>query len=207
VKEAKALWEAAGGPSVGDIDIKVPDTWLANWSDTPQFLINMFNTAFGTSQFKSTKTTYNEEIIPNLAKREFPHWFGWTSQVNSPDPRSDLFSAFNSASPTNWNKVNNPDIDRLTAQALGEVDTNKSKAPVEELQKILLENGGYGQCVLYNYIGRSAVWNYYHSNVKIEGGNGKAATGYNIFAGHLSGGTVWLDQNDPSYSGRPPASI
>lgn len=207
VKEAKALWDAAGGSTVGDIDIKVPDTWLANWPDTPQFLINMFNTAFGTSQFKSTKTTYNEEIIPNLAKQEFPNWFGWTSQVNSPDPRSDLFSGFNSASPTNWNKVKNDEIDKLTAAALTEVDTNKSKAGIEQVQKILLENANYGQCVLYNYISRTAVWNYYKSNVKVPASAGKAATGYNIFAGHLFGGTVWLDTKDPSYQGRPPASI
>jgi peptide/nickel transport system substrate-binding protein len=207
VAEAKKLWDAAGGASAGDIDIKVPDTWLANWPDTGQFLITMFNSAFGTSQFKSTKTSYNEEIIPNLAKREFPHWFGWTSQVNSPDPRADLFSAYSSTSPTNWNKVNNPDIDRLTAAALAEVDTAKSKGSVQELQKILLENAGYGQCVLYNYIGRSAVWNYFHSNVKAEAAGGKAATGYNIFAGHLFGGKVWLDQKDPTYQGRKAQTI
>lgn len=206
-KEARALWEAAGGPSVGDVDIKVPDTWLANWPDTPQFLIQMFNTAFGTSQFKSTKTSYNEEIIPNLARREYPNWFGWTSQVNSPDPRSDLFSSYNSASPTNFEKVNNPDLDRLTAAALGEVDTEKSKGTVAEIQKILLQEQAYGNCVLYNYIGRSAVWNYYKANVKVPGGPGQAATGFNIFAGHLFGGNVWLDTNDPSYQGRKPASI
>jgi ABC-type transport system substrate-binding protein len=207
VKDAKALWDAAGGASAGDIDIKVPDTWLANWPDTPQFLINMFNTAFGTTQFKSTKTSYNEEIIPNLAKQEYPHWFGWTSQVNSPDPRADLFSTWNSASPTNFNKVKNADLDRLSAQALGEVDTAKSKAPVEEMQKIILENGAFGNAVLYNYISRSAIWNYYKPNVKVPASAGKAATGYNIFAGHLFGGAVWLDQKDPSYQGRPTPTI
>jgi ABC-type transport system substrate-binding protein len=167
----------------------------------------MFNRAFGTSQFKSTKTSYNEEIIPNLAKREYPNWFGWTSQVNSPDPRSDLFSTYNSASPTNFEKVNNPDIDRLTAAALAEVDTNKSKTSVNEIQKILLQNQAYGNCVLYNYIGRSAVWNYYKPNVKVPAAGGKAATGYNIFAGHLFGGAVWLDQKDPSFQGRPSVTI
>jgi ABC-type oligopeptide transport system substrate-binding subunit len=185
----------------------VPDTWLANWPDTPQFLINMFNTTFGTSQFKSTKTSYNEEIIPNLAKREYPNWFGWTSQVNSPDPRADLFSSYHSTSPTNFEKINNPDIDRLTLQALQEVDTNKSKGPITEVQKILLENGASGNCVLYNYIGRSAVWNYYHPNVKVPASGGKAATGFNIFAGHLFGGTVYLDQKDPTYQGRPTPTI
>ena len=206
-KEAKALWDAAGGASVGEIDIKVPDTWLASWPDTPQFLITMFNSAFGTTQFKSTKTTYNEEIIPNLARQEFPNWFGWTSQVNSPDPRSDLFSAWHSTSPSNWNKVNNPDLDKAVAAGLQEVDINKSKTSVDAAQKILLENGAYGQMVLYNYISRSAVWNYYKSNVKVPGGPGKPATGFNIFAGHLFGSNVWLDQKDPSYQGRPPATI
>jgi ABC-type transport system substrate-binding protein len=207
VKEAKALWDAAGGASIGDVDIKVPDTWLANWPDTPQFLINMFNTTFGTTQFKSTKTSYNEEIIPNLAKREYPNWFGWTSQVNSPDPRADLFSSYHSTSPTNFEKINNADLDRHVLAALQETDTNKSKTSVEAAQKLLLENGAFGNCVLYNYIGRSAIWNYYKANLKVPASGGKAATGYNIFAGHLFGGAVWLDTKDPSYQGRPQPTI
>ena len=206
-KDAKALWDAAGGAQAGEIDIKVPDTWLANWPDTPQFLITMFNSAFGTTQFKSTKTSYNEEIIPNLAKREYPNWFGWTSQVNSPDPRSDLFSAYHSTSPTNFEKVNNPELDKLVAGALTELDAAKAATTVRDAQKIIQENGGFGNMVLYNYISRSAIWNYYHPNVKIPASAGKAATGFNIFAGHLFGGNVWLDTKDPSYQGRPPATI
>jgi peptide/nickel transport system substrate-binding protein len=206
-KDAKALWDAAGGPALGEIDIKVPDTWLASWPDTPQFLIQMFNSAFGTSQFKSTKTNYNEEIIPNLFKGTYPNWFGWTSQVNSPDPRSDFFSTFHSTGGTNFNKVNNPALDAPIASALKELDTQKSVGSILEAQKILLENGAYGQAVLYNYISRTALWNYYKSNSKVPASPGKAAQGYNIFAGHLFGSNVWLDKNDPTYQGRPAASI
>ncbi len=208
LKMARELWNAGGGPALGDVDIKVPDTWLNLWPDTPQFLIKMFNDAMGTTQFKSTKTSYNEEIIPNLAKGEFPNWFGWTSQVNSPDPRADLYSGFHGTKGgTNWNKVNDPIIDKATEAALLELDAAKAIPQILIAQKQLAENGSYGQAVLYNYIARTAVWNYYRPNVKVPATAGKAATGYNIFPGHLFGGSVFINTKDPSYASRPPATI
>lgn len=206
-KEARALWAAGGGPALGDVDIKVPDTWLLNWPDTTQVLIKMFNDSLGVTQFKSTKTTYNEEIIPNLFNGNFPNWFGWTSQVNSPDPRPDLFSNFHSKGSTNFQKVNNPDLDKLLTDASVLTDRTKAVAIVLQAQKVLTDNGQYGNVILYNYIARSAGWNYFHANLKTQPSAGKPGAGYNIFAGQLAGANTWIDTKDPSYQGRPAASI
>lgn len=207
IKEARDLWAAGGGPALGEIDIKIPDTWLARWPDTTQIIPKMFNDNLGVTQFKSTKTTYNEEIIPNLFNGNFPNWFGWTTEVTSPNPRDALKNTFLSTSGTNFNKVNNPDADKIINDFLGMTNLQQSVAKVGELQKILLDNAQYGQIILYNYIAVTARWNYYRGTLKAEPSAGKAATGYNLAAGHLGPATAWLDQKDPSFTGRPPATV
>jgi len=210
-KEARDLWAAGGGPALGDVDIKVPDTWLANWPDTPQILIRMFNEALGVTQFKSTKTSYNEEIIPNLGNGTFPNWFGWTSQVNSPDPRVSIRNVYHTKGSTNFNKIGSmpgdPSFDAMIDEAVQITDIKAASAKVRAIQNQAMENAQFGQIVLYNYIGRSAIWNYWHSNLKTPAKDGKPAAGFNIFAGSLLAKLAYLDPNDPSYQGRPPASL
>lgn len=207
-REARALWQAGGGPALGEIDLKVPATWLARWPDTLQILPRMMNDALGVTQFKSTRTDYNEEIIPNLANGKFPNWVAWTSQVNSPDPRADLYNNFHSKGSTNFQKVNNPLLDKLIEEAVATLDMRQAVAKVREIQNIILENGQYGNVVLFNFIARNAYWNYFKSAaVKEPPAPGKAAAAYNIYAGHLTGSRSWLDTKDPSFQGRPPATV
>jgi hypothetical protein len=78
---------------------------------------------------------------------------------------------------------------------------------IRDAQRIILENGQYGNVVLYNYINRGAGWNYYHSNEKVAPMAGEPGQGYNIFAGHLAPANVWLDPNDPSYQGRATVTL
>ncbi|MEP6872233.1 MAG: ABC transporter substrate-binding protein, partial [Anaerolineaceae bacterium] len=206
-KEARDLWAAGGGPALGEIDIKIPDTWLARWPDTTQLIPKMLNDNLGVAQFKSTKTTYNEEIIPNLFNGNFPNWFGWTSEVNSPNPRAALRGTFLSSSGTNFNKVNNPDADKIITDFQGMTKLQDAVAKVAELQKILLDNAQYGQIVLYNYIVPTARWNYLKGNLKVDPAGGKSGAGYNLFSGHLAPSNLWLDTKDASYQGRPAATI
>ncbi|HZQ35933.1 MAG TPA: hypothetical protein VFD32_08375, partial [Dehalococcoidia bacterium] len=60
---------------------------------------------------------------------------------------------------------------------------------------------------LYNYISRTAYWNYYHPLLKAQASSGKPGAGFNIFSGHLLARYNWIDTKDPSYQGRPPASL
>jgi peptide/nickel transport system substrate-binding protein len=200
IKEARDLWSAGSGPQLGDVDIKSIDTWTGPWPDTPQILIQMFNEALGVSQFKSTRGTYNEDVIPLLAKGEFANWMAWTNQVNSPDPRNDLYANFHSAGSTNFQHVNNPELDTLLTDALLTADLNQAKQLSLKAQDILLNNAQYGNVVLYNYISRSASWNYFHGNNKVAASPGKPGQGYNIFGGHLVARTTYIDPSDPSYS-------
>jgi ABC-type transport system substrate-binding protein len=207
IKTARDLWAAAGGDALGDVDIQIPDTWLGPWPDTSQVIPQMLNEALGVTQFQSTRTTYNDDIIPNLANGQFPNWFAWTSQVASPDPRAELRQTFHSTSTANFQHVANPDLDALLDQALVSVDYEEGVELIRDAQRIILENGQYGNVVLYNYINRGAGWNYYHSNEKVAPMAGEPGQGYNIFAGHLAPANVWLDPNDPSYQGRATVTL
>ncbi|GAB4332659.1 MAG: hypothetical protein Kow0010_18640 [Dehalococcoidia bacterium] len=201
IKEARALWEAADGPALGTVDIGVTDTWLGPWPDTNQILQAMLNEALGVSQFTSSRVTYNDDIIPLLSQGTFVNWMSWTSQVDSADPRPTLFASYHSAGSTNFQHVNNPDLDTLLENALTTPDLEEARELTREAQRIILENGMYGNCMLYNYIGRTAYWNYFHGAWKVdpEPGGATPGQGYNIFAGHLGPGRTWIDQNDPTY--------
>lgn len=200
MKEARELWAAGGGPALGDIDIRIPDTWLGPYPDTNQVVKKMFNDALGVSQFTSTKCTYNEDIIPNLAKGEYPNWMAWTNSVNSPDPRIDLYTSFHSKGSQNWSRVNNPELDTLLENARVTSDLAKARELVLKAQDILLENGMYGAINLYNYISRSAFWNYVNANVKVQASAGKPAAGYNLFAGHLAAKNLSFNPKSPAYT-------
>ena len=200
IKEARELWAAGGGAALGEIDIRFVDIWAANWPDTSQLLIKMFNENLGVTQFKSTKATYNDDIIPNLSNGKFPNWMAWTSQVSSPDPRNGLFQTFNSAGSTNFNNVKNAELDKLTLDSQATTDTKKGQDLSRQAQKILAENGQFGQIVLYNYISRAAYWNYIHPNIKTQPSAGKPGAGYNIHASFLEPKNLWINPKDPSYA-------
>jgi ABC-type transport system substrate-binding protein len=211
LKEARDLWTAGGGAALGDVDITVPVTWLANWSDTPQIVTKMLNDNLGVTQFKSSQSDYNKDIIPNLGNGKFPHWFGWIGQVNSTDPRNDLRNSYHTKGSTNYNKVGllpgDPNLDAQIEDAGATVDRNEAIKKVRAIQDILMQNGQFGNVILYNYIGRSAAWNYYHGTLKVQPSPGKPASGYNIWPGHLPARSAYLDPKDPSFQGRPPASL
>ena len=200
IREARQLWQAGGGPALGDVDVKSIDTWLGPYPDSQQFFTKMFNDALGTNQIKSNRGTYNDDVIPLLARGTFANWLAWTSQVSTPDPRSGLYSGFHSKGSTNFQKVNNPQLDELLASALSTTDENRAKGMVNEIQKILLDNAQYGNIMLYNAIGRSAAWNYLHGNWKEQPSGTKPGTGWTLFAGHLSSGRAWIDPDDPTYA-------
>lgn len=200
IKEARALWEAGGGPALGDVDIKVEASFAGLWPDMYAFVPKMLNDALGVSQFKSSRTTYNEEIIPNLLKGEYPNWVAWTNAVDNPDPRVDIYGKFNSAGTQNWSKVNNAELDKLLNDALLTADTEKAKASMLQAQDILLKNGQFGACNLYNYISRGARWNYLHATTKDEVTGGKSTGGFwNTAAGNLEARYTWINSKDPSY--------
>jgi ABC-type transport system substrate-binding protein len=206
IKRARDLWTAANGAALGEINIATIQDWLNVYPDTITILPDMLNKALGVNQFVSRRGTY-EDVTANLANGRFPNWFAWTSAVSGPDPRQGLWSAYHSTSSTNYQKVNNPELDNLLDKAIQETDYKKAVDLVRQIQKILIDNGMYGNINLYNYIYRSAGWNYFHSLWKVAPTSDQPGQGYNLFAGHLASALVWLDTKDPTYQGRPPATL
>jgi ABC-type transport system substrate-binding protein len=205
-KKARDLWSAANGAALGEVNIASIQDWLNTFPDTVTILPDMLNRALGVRQFVSRRGTY-EDVTANLANGRFPDWFAWTSAVSGPDPRQGLRSTYHSTSSTNYNKVNNPQLDSLLDAAIQETDQKKAVDQVRQIQRILIENGMYGNIVLYNYIYRSAGWNYFHTNWKVAPAPDKPGEGYNIFAGHLSPALTYLDPKDPTFQGRPQVTL
>lgn len=200
IKDARDLWAAGGGPALGDVDIHGIDTWTSVWPDTSAILIKMLNENLGINQIKSTRATYNDDVIPLLAKGSFVNWMAWTNAVNNPDPRLDLLAWFSSGASYNFNRASNPELDKLLTDSVATADTAQAKALSLKAQDIILKNAQFGTIVLYNYISRSVAWNYLKGGRKTEPAGGKPGAGYwNTAAGALTGKNVWIDPKDPSY--------
>jgi ABC-type transport system substrate-binding protein len=198
ITEARALWEAGGGPGIGDITFVVPDTWAsrAGWGSTPELVAEIFNKAFGTSQFKGATKSYSE-IIPAWISKNFDPFFGWIPNVEIPDARADLVGAFASTSPSNLWGVNEPDlVDAKLSKALTLTDLEEANSLVREVQDLAIENGQWGRTIMYNYISPAAYWNYQHSVWPSEG------EGWNFLANTIAALETWIDPNDPSFAGR-----
>ena len=198
LKTANELWAAAGGATVGTIEWVVPDTWAsrAGWGATPDIMTQMFNEAFNTSQFKGRTKGYGE-IIPSWFAKNFDPFFGWIPNVEIPDARADMISAFDSSSPANIWSVNEPDrIDARLAAAAAELDKGAANEILREVQDFVLENGHFGRVIAYNYISPAVRWNYLHATNPGEG------QGWNFLANSLTALDEWIDPDDPTFSGR-----
>lgn len=206
IKQARELWAASDGASLGEINIAVIQDWANVFPDTINLLPDMLNQALGVNQFVSRLATY-PDVTANLANGTFPNWFAWTSAVGGPDPRQGLRSGYHSTATTNYQKVNNPDLDSLLDKAIQETDYDQAVDLVRQIQEILIDNASYGNINAYNYIYTSAGWNYYKALLKVQPTNDSPGEGYNIFAGHLAPAETWLDRDDPTFQGRPAATI
>lgn len=198
LKEAKALWDAASGSTVGDITWVVPDTWAsrAGWGSTPEILTAMFNKAFGTTQFKGKTANYSQ-IIPAWQSKKFDPFFGWIPNVEIPDARADLVAALSSTSPGNFWGINEPEkIDAKLQKALTLLDEKEALKLVNEVQNLVLENGQYGRIIMYNYISPTLRWKYLHDTGPSDD------EGWNFLASSLAPLETWIDTADPSASGR-----
>ncbi len=201
--EAKALWDAADGADIGDVTFVVPETWAARagWGASPELMATMFNNAFDTTQFSGRTKSYGE-IIPAWQSKNFDPFFGWIPNVEIPDARADMVSAFLSTSPANFWNVNEPDeVDAKLQAALEILDIDEAVALLQEVQNFVLENGQFGRIIMYNYIAPFVRWNYFRDTGPNED------EGWNFLASSLAPLENWIDTDDPSHAGRATPSI
>jgi ABC-type transport system substrate-binding protein len=195
--EANKLWQAAGGPGQGEIEWTIAKLWSdrASWAITPDLISQMFNTAFATSQFKGVSKTYGE-IIPSWFAKTFDPFFAWIPNIEIPDARADMKSAFHSTSAANIWSVNEPDkIDAPLDKALAEFDYDTAYELIRGVQDFVVENGQFGRHIAYNYVVPTLSWNYRKMTYPADG------EGWSFLAGSLWAHEAWIDTDDPTWEG------
>jgi ABC-type transport system substrate-binding protein len=197
IEEARALWSAAGGPELGQIDWVTSELWAsrAAWSATPGIIAEMFNQAFDTDQFNGITKPYLE-IIPSWIAKDFDPFFSWIPNIEIPDARADMIGAFTTGAGSNYWDVSDPYIDETLVAAKQELDYETALQMVREVQEYVMERGQFGRSICYNYIYPYIGYNYNKIEKKSE------EEGWNFLAVSLQAYEHWLDLDDPSASDR-----
>ena len=197
IAEARALWDAAGGNELGQIDWVTSELWAsrAAWSATPGIIAEMFNQAFGTDQFNGITKPYLE-IIPSWIAKDFDPFFSWIPNIEIPDARADMIGAFTTGAGSNYWDVSDPYIDDTLFAAKQELDYETAYQMVREVQEYIMERGQFGRSICYNYIFPWIGYNYNKPAVKSE------QEGWNFLAVSLQAMDHSLDLDDPSAATR-----
>ena len=197
IEEARALWNAAGGPERGQIDWVTSELWAsrAAWSATPGIIAEMFNQAFDTDQFNGITKPYLE-IIPSWIAKDFDPFFSWIPNIEIPDARADMIGAFTTGAGSNYWDVSDPYIDETLVAAKQELDYDTAFQMIRDVQDYVMERGQFGRSICYNYI---YPWIGYNYN-KIEKKSDEE--GWNFLAVSLQAMEHYLDLDDPSATDR-----
>ena len=191
--EARALWEAAGGPD--SLVLTIPDLWAGVYAATAEAVPAQLSEALGINVTSEVKTYV--QITQGLVDKSLSFWFGWGNPFDTPDPRATLFRVYHSTGSENqWGTnqpggVQIPGLDDNIAKARVTLDFDEAREIVLDIQRQLIEFGGGGIQIYYNYINQNINWPYLK--------NFTPAPVY--FAQNYK--NYWLDSDDPSFSGRP----
>ena len=196
IAEAKQMWEAANGASLGEVVIDIPDIWEGSFPGIGATIAGWLQSALGNS-FRPEIQPYST-ITNKIIKQEYGNgraniWYGWISDVTKLEPTLDLFSIYNSSQPQFFQfGVKIDEVDKLTEQAVQELDIEKRKELCKEIERLLLKNWGAG--IPYNVIQviNTLRWNYYKS-----GEDAPFVNSHNFYR------DSWFDRNDPTWQGRP----
>ena len=199
IEEARALWNAAGGPELGQIDWVTSELWAsrAAWSATPGIIAQMFNLAFDTDQFNGITKPYLE-IIPSWSNHDFDPFFSWIPNIEIPDARAEMIAAFGTGGGANYWEVSDPYIDETLFAAKQELDYETANQMVREVQDYIMERGQFGRSICYNYIFPAIRYNYNHPQLS------GPEEGWNFLPYSLDAVEQWIDLDDPSADGREP---
>ena len=145
IEEARALWNAAGGPDIGQIDWVTSELWAARaaWSATPGIIAEMFNRAFDTDQFNGITKPYLE-IIPSWLEHDFDPFFSWIPNIEIPDARADMIGAFTTGAGSNYLDISDPYIDETLLAAKQELDYETAFQMIRDVQDYVMERGSTG---------------------------------------------------------------
>ena len=99
--EAKKMWEAGGGPALGEIAIDMADLYISQFPDAPAVLQAMLKANLG-NDVKVTKETYPNVLGSKLPKGQYGNgkaalfFIQYIPQPVDPEPTDDMLQFFKS---------------------------------------------------------------------------------------------------------------
>ncbi|MBK9546929.1 MAG: hypothetical protein IPO51_14030 [Dehalococcoidia bacterium] len=194
--EAKKMWDANGGPGLGEIIVDIPDIWEGLYSGGSALITNQLKKVLGNT-FTAKIEPYST-ITGKLVKQQYGNgknniWYGWITEISDPEPTLLNYLQWNSSQPQFQQfGVKIDKVDTLTAQSMAEFDIAKRQETAKEVERELLK--AYGAGVHYSLVAvnSSMAWNYV-----------KRAEVVPFVTTHQTGNQFYFDQKDPTWSGRP----
>jgi ABC-type transport system substrate-binding protein len=194
--EARQLWDAGGGPALGEVIVDIPDIFEGLWVGISELIVSNLQRVLGNS-FKPVIQPYatiNEKILAaKYGNGAAEIWYGWIAAIPDVDPSLLLYQSHNSESPQ-WQQfgLKTETLDRLTAATIREFSLEGRFALCKDIQRELLRNNGAGLQYAFCASVPSLFWNYVHYDEIVP-----FATAHQVASGW------WFDQSDPSWQGRP----
>lgn len=147
-REARVLWEAAGGPSLGPVTVDFPSIFDPLYSAS-SVVIAMLNEAIGTGQFRPAVDSYvaisRKASEGRYGNGNAAFWFGWGPPIPGPDPARFLIENYSSGSrAAGASGFRDDAVARLLTRLGAEAGEAARRDLVMETQRTLLAMGGGG---------------------------------------------------------------
>jgi peptide/nickel transport system substrate-binding protein len=194
--EAKKMWEAGGGPALGEIIVDIPDIWEGLYSGVSSLITNQLKKVLGntfTAKIEPYSTITGKIVKQGYGNGKNNIWYGWITEVSDPEPTLLNYLQYNSKQPQfQQYGVKIDKVDQLTEKSMTEFDISRRQVIAKDVMKELVLN--YGAGVHYNMVtvGSTLRWNYH-----------KIPEASSFVQQHMYGQYYWFDQNDPTWQGRP----
>lgn len=193
--EAKAMWEAGGGPALGEIIVDIPDIWEGLYSGGAALITNNLNQILGntfTARIEPYSTITTKIVEQKYGGGNNNVWWGWITELSDPEPTLLNYLQYNSAQPQFQQfGVKSDKVDQLTSQAVLEFDIAKRQEIGKEVNRELLKL--YGAGVHYSLVGVNSNLRYNYL---------KSLESVAFVQQHQYATQYWFDQSDPSWQGR-----
>jgi peptide/nickel transport system substrate-binding protein len=144
--EARKIMEKLGYSKDKPLKIKVSTRNIAIYRDPAVILIDQLKQIYIEAELEPIDTTVWHTKVQN---KQYTLGMNLTG-VGVDDPDVNLYENFYSTSPRNYSGYKNPEVDKMIDQQSAEVDHEKRKKMVWEIEKKLIEDGA--RPVLYQSV-------------------------------------------------------
>jgi len=189
--DARALWEAGGGPDLGDVEIVIQN--VPSGQEAAEWMIAMMNKNLGTDQIKASFVEGGASLFNYLIGEDYTIHFGTLAAWNQPDPRPRFALYFQKDGGINFGKYNNSEMETLIAKGFRTLDRTEAEEVMRDAQRVALADAGAGEFSIAGGLNRFLKWPYLHREVP-------------NFTGYWTkdiGESMWIDQTHPTFEGKP----